>query len=302
MARKLHNYDIYASHAWYAPGVGGMFGLLGWFLVGMVFGSLLQYIFALFVPQQIILDYGMIVVYPVQFLPAMLYAARKSQQNALFEKGYSLDSFHSAPLQGWAVVLLTIAVTVSGMMVFDLPNYWNMKLSMKSTVLAQLYEMLTHMMKQMMGGPLWSSFLVVAIMAPVFEEWLCRGMILRGLLTKMNPKWAIIISALFFALIHGNPWQALNAFLIGLLMGYVYYKTGSLKLTMLMHFINNGTAVILMNIESLKDYDFWIDVLGKQDYMVVFFISLAMLIAGIWLLSKIPTQHPWGNLDTIEAD
>lgn len=302
MARKLHNYDIYASHAWYAPGVGGMFGLLGWFLVGTVFGSLLQYIFSLFVPQQIILDYGMIVVYPVQFLPAMLYAARKSQQNALFEKGYSLDSFHSTPLKGWAVVLLTIAVTVSGMMVFDLPNYWNMKLSMKSTVLAQLYEMLTHMMKQMTGGPFWSSFLVVAIMAPVFEEWLCRGMILRGLLTKMNPKWAIIISALFFALIHGNPWQALNAFLIGLLMGYVYYKTGSLKLTMLMHFINNGTAVILMNIESLKDYDFWIDVLGKQDYMVVFFISLAMLCAGIWLFSKIPAQHPWGNIDPVEAD
>ncbi len=303
MARKVNNYDIYASHAWYTPGVGGMFALLGWLLVGLFIGNLLQLIALKFVPQQTVLDYGMIVVYPLQFIPAMLYAARKSQNNALFEKGYSLDSFHSGPFKPWAVVLMTIAVIASGMMVFDLPNYLNMKLSMRSSILARLYEVLMQMMKQMTGGPLWSSFLVVAIMAPVFEEWLCRGMVLRGLLTtKIKPVWAIVISALFFALIHGNPWQAMNAFLIGVLMGYVYYKTGSLKLTMLMHFVNNATAVILMNIESLKEYDFWIDVLGKQNYMIVFFFSLTILSAGIWFFSRIPTQHSRGNIDTVEAD
>ena len=53
----------------------------------------------------------------------------------------------------------------------------------------------------------------VSIFAPIFEEWLCRGMVLRGLLAnKMKPVWAIVISALFFAFIHLNPWQALPAF------------------------------------------------------------------------------------------
>ena len=302
MARKVNNYDIFASHAWYAPGLGGMFALLGWFLVGMLIGTLLQMIALRFVDAQLILDYGMIVIYPVQFIPAMLYVARKSQRNALFERGWSLDSFHPAPFKGWQLVILTIATTAASMMVFDLPNYWNMKLSMRSSILAQFYESFMAIMKQMTGGPLWSSFLTVAIFAPFFEEWLCRGVVLRGLLTKMKPSWAIIISALFFAAIHANPWQALNAFLIGVLMGYVYYRTGSLKLTMLMHFVNNVSAVILGRIESLKEFDFWIDILGKQNYMVVFFISLAVLVGGIILLRKIPLEHPWGNMDVIEAD
>ena len=159
--------------------------------------------------------------------------------------------------------------------------------------------MFTELMKQMTGGPLWSSFLVVAIFAPIFEEWLCRGMVLRGLLTKMKPVWAIVVSALFFAVIHANPWQALNAFLIGLVMGYVYYKTGSLILTMIIHFVNNGTSVILSNIESLKDYEYWIDIMGKQTYTIVFLVSCVVLAACLWVFSRIKLENPWGNIDRI---
>ena len=124
-------------------------------------------------------------------------------------------------------------------------------------------------------------------------------MVLRGLLTKMKPVWAIVISALFFAVIHANPWQALNAFLIGLLMGYVYYKTGSLILTMIIHFVNNGTAVVLSNVESLKDYDYWIDILGKQQYTLVFIASCVVLAACIAIFSRIKVENPWGNIDRI---
>ena len=115
----------------------------------------------------------------------------------------------------------------------------------------------------------------------------------------MKPVWAIVISALFFAVIHANPWQALNAFLIGLLMGYVYYKTGSLILTMIIHFVNNGTAVVLSNVESLKDYDYWIDILGKQNYTLVFIASCAVLAACLVVFSRIKVENPWGNIDRI---
>ena len=67
--------------------------------------------------------------------------------------------------------------------------------------LKRFYDFFVEAMSSLTGGPFWSSFLVTAIFAPIFEEWLCRGMILRGLLTKIKPAWAIIISALFFALI-----------------------------------------------------------------------------------------------------
>ena len=298
-ARKVHNYDLYSSHAWYVPGVKGMFGFIGWFLLGALLGGIVELVMGLFMSQQALLDYSMIVVYPVQFLPAMVYAASQSRKNMMFDPGYVLDNKHFSPYGLGLLILVTVVMTFASMFAFDLPNYWNMQLTNRSSFLAKAYETFMELMKQVTGGPFWSSFLVVAIFAPIFEEWMCRGMVLRGLLTKMKPFWAIIISAAFFAIIHANPWQALNAFLIGLVMGYVYYKTGSLILTMIIHFVNNGTAVVLGNIESLKDYDYWIDILGKQNYTLVFIASCVVLAACLLVFSRIKVENPWGNIDRI---
>ena len=301
LPRRVKSYDLYSGHAWYVPGVKGMFGFVGWFLLGALLGGLVEGILSLFMSQQAILDYGMIVVYPIQFLPAMVYAASQSRKNMTFDPGYVLNNSHFAPYSFALTVLITIVMTVASMFAFDLPNYWNMQLTNQSSLLSKFYDLMMEAMKQLTSGPIWSSFLVVAIFAPIFEEWLCRGMVLRGLLTKMKPVWAIVISAAFFAIIHANPWQALNAFLIGLVMGYVYYKTGSLLLTMLIHFINNGTSVVLSNIESLKDYDYWIDILGKQDYTIVFLVSCVVLAACLYFFSRIKLENPWGNIDRIPA-
>ena len=298
-ARKVNNYDLYTGHAWYVPGIKGMFGFIGWFLLGALLGAIVELVMGLFMSPEAILNYGQIVVYPIQFLPAMVYAANQSRRNMVFDPGYALDNKHFEPYGMAVLIVVTILMTFASMFVFDLPNYWNVQLTNKSSILAQFYEMFSDTMKQMLEGPLWSSFLVVAIFAPIFEEWMCRGMVLRGLLTKMKPVWAIVISALFFAVIHANPWQALNAFMIGLLMGYVYYKTGSLILTMIMHFVNNGTSVILSNVESLKDYDYWIDILGKQNYTLVFIAACAVLAACIAVFSRIKVENPWGNIDRI---
>ena len=300
-ARKVHNYDLYSGHAWYVPGIKGMFGFIGWFLLGAVLGAVVQLIMGLFMSQQAIVDYGMIVTYPLTFLPAMVYAANQSRKNMMFDAGYTLDNKHFSPYSFGTLILITVVMTFASMFAFDLPNYWNMMLTKQSPVMSRFYDWFVELMKQVTGGPFWASFLVVAIFAPIFEEWLCRGMVLRGLLTKMKPVWAIVISALFFAVIHANPWQALNAFLIGLMMGYVYYKTGSLILTMLIHFVNNGTAVIVSNIDYFKDMEDlqWIDVLGKQNYTIVFLVSCCILAACLYAFSRIKLENPWGNIDRI---
>jgi membrane protease YdiL (CAAX protease family) len=220
----------------------------------------------------------------------------------IFDAGYALDNRHFAPYSFALMILVTVVMTFASMFAFDLPNYWNMQLTNKSSILAEFYEMFTEMMKELTGGPFWSSFLTVAIFAPIFEEWLCRGMVLRGLLTKMKPGWAIVVSALFFAVIHANPWQALNAFMIGLVMGYVYYKTGSLILTMIIHFVNNGTSVILSHLDSMKDYadvNSWMEVMDKSTYMILFVVSCVILAACLWAFSRIPVENPWGNIDRI---
>ena len=299
-ARKVNNYDFYANHAWYVPGVKGMFVLLGLFLVGSLLGGLVIGICGAFVPREIIQDYGELVMYPLSFLPAMVYAAQKSQRNSLFETGYKLNNSHWGPFKGWQMVLITVALSFATMVSADLPNYWNFKLTTASPAMKSFYDMVTELLRQMTGGPLWSSFLLTAVFAPIFEEWLCRGMVLRGLLTKMKPGWAIVVSALFFALIHLNPWQALNAFIIGVVMGYVYYKTGSLWLTMLIHFVNNGTAVILSQIPSLQEVDFWMDMMPRTTYAILYVLGLVLLAACLMAFRRIPLEQERGNIDTVE--
>ena len=300
--RKVNNYDLFTNHSWYVPGVKEMFVLLGWFLLGNLLGGLIEMIFAAFLPEEIIRNYAMLVVYPLSFLPAMVYVAQKSQRNSLFEPGYRLNSSHFGPFKGWQIALITVALTVGTMITADLPNYWNFKLTSLSPFMKSLYDMVTELLQQMTGGPFWSSFLLVAVFAPIFEEWLCRGMILRGLLTKLKPGWAIVVSALFFAIIHMNPWQALNAFIIGVVMGYVYYKTGSLLLTMLVHFVNNGTAVVLSQFPSLQETDFWIDMMPRTTYMIVYVLGVALFVACILAFRRIPLEQRRGNIDTIELN
>ena len=301
-ARKVKDYDLYSGHAWYVPGVKGMFGLIGWLILGGLLGGIVMAILGLFMSPQAVKDYSMLVSYPLQFLPAMVYAANQSRKNMIFDPGYVLDNRHFEPYGMVMMILITVLMTFAAMFVFDLPNYWNMQLTNKSSILAEFYEMFTEMMKELTGGPFWSSFLTVAIFAPIFEEWLCRGMVLRGLLTKMKPVWAIVISALFFAVIHANPWQALNAFLIGLMMGYVYYKTGSLLLTMIIHFVNNATSVIVSHIDSMQDYadvTSWMEVMDKSTYTILFAVSCVILAACLWAFSRIQVENPWGNIDRI---
>ena len=299
-ARKVNNYDLYANHAWYVPGVSGMFKLILWFLLGNLLGSLVMLIFGAFVPPEVLQKYSMLVIYPLSFLPAMVYVAHKSQQNSLFEVGYKLNSSNFGPFKGWQIALITVGLTFATMIAADLPNYWNFRLTTLSPAMKAFYDAFLEVMNTMTGGPLWSSFLLAAIFAPIFEEWLCRGMVLRGLLTKMKPSWAIVVSALFFAVIHLNPWQALNAFILGVVMGYVYYKTGSLLLTMLIHFVNNATSVVLAQIPSLEENaDYWIDILPGGVYAVVYVAGICLLIACLWAFSRIPLLQERGNIDSV---
>ena len=301
-ARKVNNYDLYATHAWYVPGVGGMFAMLGWFLAGVLLAALVEVICMAFVPEEFIMKYGMVVLYPLQFLPAMIYVANKSQRNSLFEVGYKLDSKNFSPYKGWMLAIITVVLTFSMMMVADLPNYWNYKLTTASPAMKSFYDAFVKIMEQMADGPLWSSFLVTAIYAAVFEEWMCRGVILRGLLAHLKPGWAIVISALFFALIHLNPWQALNAFIIGVIMGFIYYKTGSLLLTMLIHFVNNGTYVLMSQFTSMDDSSFWIETMNRPTYVILYILSLVLLAGCLLVFHRIPLQQKRGNIDEIPVE
>lgn len=87
--------------------------------------------------------------------------------------------------------------------------------------------------------------LCIAVVGPVFEELFFRGAITRQLLSAYSPGKAIFISALVFGVIHLNPIQVFTAFFLGLLLGWMYYKTASLVPCILLHVLNNSLSVYL---------------------------------------------------------
>ena len=205
----------------------------------------------------------------------------QSRRANIFESGYALDSNHFGQRGGfWMAVIVSVA-TLAAAFVAEPLSAW----------LPPMPEALEQAMSALMDGPVWVSFLLVSVFAPFFEEWLCRGIVLRGLLQKTRPAVAIAVSAAFFAILHMNPWQAIPAFLLGLLFGYVYYKTGSLKLTMLMHFVNNTFALMISKVPSLADAENFMDVLCPWKYTCIYIASVLFLVSAVVILAAIPKKE-----------
>ena len=283
MAKRIHkkNYAFFSKFDYFTPGPVDIIILLLLMLAGVFIGALIAAPVMLLMKDSADAEmYVMLISYPIMFVPPMIYAAYKSSGNSFFGKGYKLSNDHYSPLGIAMCALLVVAVTLCNTFVAD---------SLIS-LLPPMPEWLEEMMKSITQGNFFINFLCVSIFAPFFEEWLCRGMVLRGLLNYehrnkagetvrgLKPVWAIVLSALFFALIHFNSWQGIAAFLMGLLFGYVYYRTGSVKLTMLMHFANNTFALVMSNIDSLKDIESIKEVLPGALYWAILAFCIVFIV------------------------
>lgn len=87
--------------------------------------------------------------------------------------------------------------------------------------------------------------LVVAIVPAVAEETMFRGYIQRSFELKIKPYLAIILTALFFSLYHFNPYGLAPLFILGAYFGFTAYISKSLVIPVILHFLNNFTAVLL---------------------------------------------------------
>lgn len=282
------SYDLLSNYNHFVPGYMDIIWICLFLIIGTVLGSILVSVFAMLGHMEAAMKYGFLIVYPLMFIPAMIFASAKSRNNDGFEVGYKLDNNNFGSHKGLTMAFVAFAMSIATAFVIE----------PASMLLPEMSDDMTKKMEVILGGPTWATFISVSIFAPFFEEWLCRGIVMRGMMKKVGPMWAIVISAAFFALIHMNIWQAIPAFLMGLVFGYVYYKTGSLKLTMLMHFANNTMAFVVSVIPSLKDAEYFSDILSPWAYGGVYGMAVITLVFGFILLKGIPQKE--GNLGGCE--
>ena len=100
-----------------------------------------------------------------------------------------------------------------------------------------------------------AAFIMICILAPILEELIFRGLILRGLLNNgINPWISIILTSFLFGAAHLNPWQFMGAGLLGAVFGFIYWRTQSLWLVIFLHFLNNFIAFLFtMKTQNLDE-------------------------------------------------
>ncbi len=134
------------------------------------------------------------------------------------------------------------------------------------------------------------SIATLVILAPVFEELIFRGIILNGLLKRYSPVLSIVVSSLLFAAVHLNPWQFVSAFFLGLFIGWVYLRTKSISLAIIIHAFNNFAAILpeMLGFTSSADKNISLSEYFGGTFNYALIITLAGLIAitCIYLISK----------------
>lgn len=147
-------------------------------------------------------------------------------------------------------------------------------------------EFLPDLMEQTFDVVLTSFWGIIAVtlFGPFIEELIFRGAITRFLLEKYNPKSAIVISALIFGLVHMNPVQIIGGFFMGLLLGWIYYKTKSILPVFIVHVINNSLSVILS--KQYTEVDTIRDIFSGNVYWSIVIISVILLFLSLKQLNQ----------------
>ena len=135
------------------------------------------------------------------------------------------------------------------------------------------------MFKSIMGNR-WG-YLALGILAPLAEEMVFRGAILRTLLNYFNGRmyWVpIIVSALLFGLVHGNMAQLLNAFFIGILLGWMYYRTESIVPGIVLHWVNNTVAYTMYKLMPQMNDGKLIDFFHGNNRLMYMGLACSLLV------------------------
>lgn len=144
--------------------------------------------------------------------------------------------------------------------------------------LHELYESTSEML--MKGSNLVVGILIFGLLAAVSEELLFRSVIQKALVKIFkNVNIGIFVAAIIFSAFHGDFYGFFPRFILGLMLGYMFWLSGSIWATIIMHFTNNITIVMLffMNKKEIIHVD--VDKVGNTDNALLIIISLIATVA-----------------------
>ena len=139
---------------------------------------------------------------------------------------------------------------------------------------------------------------IMAIIPAFVEESLFRGVILGGLLDKAKTKkqiiCAIVVGAIIFALIHGSLQQFIYPIIMGIVFGTIFFITGNIWYSIILHMFSNGTVVVMNYVYSVLGTVDTPTVVNAEFVLTALLglaIAIGLFVFAIWVIRKIVAKQ-----------
>ena len=230
-------------------------------------------------------------------VPPIVYYYVTRMKHQMYDLGFR------KPANPWWLLLIGVVLMFISLPVTNQLTRWNEAMSFGGVFekleeyLKMLEETAAATTEKMLNvdtiGGLLLNLLVIALIPAVGEELTFRGVLQQGLMRRVkSPHVAILLSAAIFSFIHFQFYGFLPRMFLGILLGYMFYITGSLWTSIAMHFVNNGTAVVLyyLNYKGIIDID--PEHFGEMQYSWLTTISFVVTAALIGWLRDLGGRQP----------
>lgn len=148
---------------------------------------------------------------------------------------------------------------------------------------------------------IWRSFLIIAIVPAICEELLFRGL-MPHFFKKYGFKANVVFTALLFAAFHLDPYRFFTVFLLGLLLGYITLRSGTIYNSMISHAINNSLGLVMSAIAGSS----WLNTITTDQDDLRYWLAVPAIIilaVALYLFHKITGGKVCAeSLDTSDTD
>ena len=224
--------------------------------------------------------------HPAGFIGLGLVAQLVMGMAAVFPAMFSRHPFRqrlglvSAKLPTWGYAVVMIGSLVPASLGFVAAGLVAEVLPVGDSMVADLYENMT------LGWAI--PFVLFISLAPgLMEELLFRGYLQTRLLERWKPGFAIVVSSAFFALFHITPHGMALAFVAGLFLGVLAWRTGSIWPGVLCHaFINGSVNVLRLGVK----FGAWSGSLTGVVGITLMGLALICFAVTLWLIVQAPTR------------
>ena len=152
----------------------------------------------------------------------------------------------------------------------------------------QFFETYNQVAELIFNGGFVLSLLAVGIVGPIFEELLFRGLVFGELRKVTHIRLAIVIQALIFGIYHMNVVQGAYAFLIGILLGYIYYRSSSILAPAIIHIAINSSSVIISRFVAAEELTRWGGAIAAASLLL-------FVLTGIFIMTHRSFKHVLDN-------